>query len=256
MSCNPFRPSKFGGVRCKTQSDYEAKVVSPEQMIAILRELDTPERKLEWTVALVHAVTGLRSEECFALQWSDLNPASNRILVQRAWSKGKATKGKNPRSMNPVAMHAALADYLNEWREESLYGADTDWVFASVREKGRVPRAASTCGRDYLRPAGVAAGVIAANDNSRFGWHNLRHSLATFFGSNDVHLSVIQTMLRHSKPQTTARYIHPVNTKQLEAQGLYMNAIKVVTGRSGSSDSGHRPVQSRVGVKARNAVSH
>jgi len=83
------------------------------------------------------------------------------------------------------------------------------------------------CGKDYLRPAAVAAGVISEGDNSRFGWHNLRHSLATFFGSNDVHPSVIQTVLRHTRQQTTSRYIHSVNDKQLEAQGLYLDAIKI-----------------------------
>ena len=37
-------------------------------------------------------------------------------------------------------------------------------------------------------------------------------------------------MLRHTKPQTTARHIHAVNVKQLEAQGMYLdaNAIKIV----------------------------
>jgi site-specific recombinase XerD len=33
----------------------------------------------------------------------------------------------------------------------------------------------------------------------RFGWHNLRHSLATFFAANEVNLPVIQSMLRHAK---------------------------------------------------------
>ena len=87
----------------------------------------------------------------------------------------------------------------------------------------------SSTGRFYLRPAAIAAGVIAKDDHSRFGWHNLRHSLATFFGSNEVHPSVIQTMLRHTKSQTTARYIHAVNTKQIEAQGMYLDAIKIGT---------------------------
>jgi hypothetical protein len=64
MDCNPFRPPKSGGVRCKTQSDYEALVVNPEQMIAILGELDKPETRLEWMLALVHAATALRPEEC------------------------------------------------------------------------------------------------------------------------------------------------------------------------------------------------
>jgi integrase len=61
-----------------------AKVVTPEQMIAILGHLDRPETKLEWTLALVHAATALRPEECFALKWWDIDPASNQIRVQGA----------------------------------------------------------------------------------------------------------------------------------------------------------------------------
>jgi integrase len=256
MVYNPFRSPKFGGVRCKTQSNYEAKVVSPEQMVAILHELDKPETKLEWTLALVHAATALRPEECFALKWIDLNPANNQILVQRAWSKGRLTDGKTVGSMKPVAMHPALFDYLNDWRKESVYSKDSDWVFASVREKGRIPRSASTCGKKYLRPAAVKVGVISEDDNSRFGWHNLRHSLATFFGSNDVHPSVIQTMLRHSKQQTTARYIHPVNSSQLEAQGLYLDAIKIRGKRKTASGMRRPRVESRVGEGRSKPVTH
>jgi hypothetical protein len=52
------------------------------------------------------------------------------------------------------------------------------------------------CGKDYLRPAAVTAGVIKADESVRFGWHNLRHSLATFFGSQEIPEQVIQKMLR------------------------------------------------------------
>jgi len=45
-------------------------------------------------------------------------------------------------------------------------------------------------------------------------------------GSNDVHPSVIQTVLRYTRQKTTSRYIHSVNDKQLEAQGLNLDAIK------------------------------
>lgn len=246
MNCNPCRPSKLGGARCKTTSDYEAKVVRPEQMVAILAGLDKPETKLEWTLALVHAATALRPEECFALKWCDIDWPNNQIFVRRAWSKGKETSGKNFGSMKPVPMHPALAGYLIEWRTATPYRKDSDWVFASYREKGRIPRSASCCGRDYLRPAAVVAGVIDQNDSTRFGWHNLRHSLATFFGSNDVHPSVIQTTLRHAKQQTTARYIHAVNEKQLEAQGLYLNAIKRGTKRNWNFRRNRTRVESRV----------
>jgi integrase len=256
MGCNPFRPPKFGGVRCTTQSDYEAKVVSPDQMVAILLQLDRPETKLEWTLALVHAATALRPEECFALKWSDLTPQSNQIIVRRAWSKGRLTDGKTVGSMKPVPMHPALANYLNDWRGDSVYSKDDDWVFASARKDGRIPRAASTCGKAYLRPAAIAAGVISADDKCRFGWHNLRHSLATFFGANDVAPSVIQRMLRHSKPQTTARYIHPENGSQLAAQEKFLGAIDKLPRTRGSSSRTRTSGRSRVGEKARKAATH
>jgi hypothetical protein len=43
--------------RSESGSNYEARVVSPEQMIIILNELDSPETQLEWTLALLHAAT-------------------------------------------------------------------------------------------------------------------------------------------------------------------------------------------------------
>ena len=42
--------------RVESDSRYEAVVVSPEQMIVILNELDNPETRLEWTLALLHSV--------------------------------------------------------------------------------------------------------------------------------------------------------------------------------------------------------
>jgi site-specific recombinase XerD len=51
----------------------------------------------------------------------------------------------------------------------------------------------------------------------------LRHSLATFFAANGISLPIIQSMMRHAKPTTTAIYMHRVNA----AQGKYLEAINV-----------------------------
>lgn len=72
----------------------------------------------------------------------------------------------------------------------------------------------------------MKAGAIDAQYRSRFGWHNLRHSLATFFVDNDVNRSVIQRMLRHTKPTTIAVYTHR-HTAQIAAQAKFLEAIKV-----------------------------
>lgn len=213
--------------RSEAGSDYEAAVVTPEQMIVILKELDTAETRLEWALALLHAATALRPEEAFGLKWGDFDWQRKQINIRRGWSKGKETAGKNEGSMTQVAMHPALGEALNAWRRESVYSHDSDWVFASKKTKGKTPRSAGVAGQDYLRPAAVKAGVIPAGYRGRFGWHNLRHSLATFFAANDVNLSLIQSMLRHSKPETTAIYTHRVNSAQIAAQGKFLEAIKV-----------------------------
>jgi integrase len=130
--------------RCKTVSNYEAITVTPEQMVGILHYLDSPTTRLEWTLALTCAATGMRGEEVFGLKWQDINFDDGRIKICRGWSKGVETAGKTPGSMTSVAMHPALAAYLREWRSASLHADDSDWVFASSDAKGRIPRAAST----------------------------------------------------------------------------------------------------------------
>ncbi len=212
--------------RSESGTDYEAAVVSPEQMIVILKELDSGSTRLEWTLALLHAATGLRPEEAFGLKWQDLDWRNNQINIRRGWSKGKETSGKTPGSLTQVAMHPLLAKELQLWRHESLYHRETDWVFASTKVKGKNPRSAGVAGQDYLRPAAVKAGVIPADFRGRFGWHNLRHSLGTFFANNDVNMPLIQSALRHVHPGTSGKYIHRVNTAQIAAQGKFLHAIK------------------------------
>lgn len=213
--------------RSESDSDYEALVVTPEQMIVILDELNSPETRLEWALALLHAATALRPEEAFGLKWGDLDWTNGQILIRRGWSKGKETPGKNKGSMTQVVMHPALAEALQMWRQESPYAVNGDWVFASTRKKGKTPRSAGVAAQDYLRPAAMKAGVIPEDYRGRFGFHNLRHSLATYFAANDVNLPVIQSILRHAKPSTTAAYTHRVNAPQMAAQAKYLEAIKV-----------------------------
>lgn len=222
------RPTNPGLLaRCESGSDYEAAVVSPEQMIVILRVLDTPETLLEWTLALLHAATAMRPEEAFGLKWSDIDWQKEQINIRRGWSKGKQTAGKNEGSMTQVAMHPALSEALQAWRRETRYARETDWVFASDKQKGRIPRSAGVAGQDYLRPAAVKAGVIPKGYRGRFGWHNLRHSFATFLAANDVSLALLQSMMRHAKPTTTARYTHRVNSAQMAAQEKFLHAIEL-----------------------------
>ncbi len=116
-------------------------------------------------------------------------------------------------------------------------------MFASTRSKGKKPRSAGIAGQDYLRPASTALRPEEASNKSwRYSegvqgplrLHNLRHSLATFFAANEVNLPVIQSILRHAKPSTTALYTHRVTAAQMAAQEKFLAAIKVTSTTLGS----------------------
>ena len=69
--------------------------------------------------------------------------------------------------------------------------------------------------------------MISAEESLRFGWHNLRHSLATFFDSREMPVSLIQKTLRNKTLKMALHYTHAVNSQQVAAQGIFLEAIKV-----------------------------
>lgn len=215
--CNPLR-----FVRCKTTSGYEAMILTPEQAFSVLIGLPDPEK----TLTLLAASTGLRISECLGLQWQDLNFKESLIYVRRTWTWGKIGMPKSKASQAPVPMHPLLADFMSGWWKQTLYSQLTDWVFPSFKLSGRKPRAANMLVEDYLRPAAVQAGILAEGDPCRFGFHNLRHSLASFLVRSKIDPKTVQALLRHSDVKTTLQlYAHSVSADRMAAQGHVLQAI-------------------------------
>jgi len=102
--------------------------------------------------------------------------------------------------------------------------------------KGRQPRVANMLVEDYLRPAAVKAGILSSHRNSegrlvdddprRFGFHNLRHSLASFLVRCKTDPKTVQTLLRHSDVKMTLQcYTHSVSDDRMAAEGAMLIAI-------------------------------
>jgi integrase len=215
--CNPLR-----FVRCKTVSSYEAVILTPEQAFSVLMQLEEPER----TLTLLASATGLRISECLGLQWQDVSFAQSQIHVRRIWTCGKVGLPKSKASKAPVPLHQLLAEFMQAWKNTTLYSQPDDWVFASVRSKGKHPRVANMLVEDHLRPAAVKAKVIAEADPCRFGFHNLRHSLASFLVRTKTDPKTVQALLRHSDVKTTLQlYAHSVSEDRMTAQGQVLQAI-------------------------------
>ena len=109
-------------------------------------------------------------------------------------------------------------------------------VLCQIRLNGKQPRVANMLVEDYLRPAAVRAGVLLSHrdeegrlvdiDPRRFGFHNLRHSLASFLIRIKTDPKTVQTLLRHSDVRLTLQfYTHASSDDRVSAAGAMLAAI-------------------------------
>lgn len=118
-------------------SDFEAIALTPEQALKVLEQLQQP----EYTMIGLVAATGIRASEVLGLRWSDIMWGRSEIRIRRSYVHGIIQTGaKTKLSNSTVTMHSILAQLLKDWRAETSYAADDDYVFASSKLGGRMPR--------------------------------------------------------------------------------------------------------------------
>jgi len=73
--------------------------------------------------------------------------------------------------------------------------------------------------KDKIRPAAIIKVGIRRESGQRFGFHNFRHSLATFLINKGRDVKTIQGLLRHAKASTTLDlYSQVIDASKLAAQ--------------------------------------
>ena len=113
---------------------------------------------------------------------------------------------------------------MENWRQTTAYAGEQDFIFASGRLKGKGPRVPNMLVADHLRPA--AKQVIEIPEGHRFGFHNLRHALASFLVEIGTDNKTIQDMLRWADPSILLRvYAHSRMDKRRDAQAKMIEAM-------------------------------
>ena len=210
-------------VETSSTTSYKAILITPQQTLAIIQSLPNVLHRI---LVLTCAATGLRSSELLALRWSDVLWEEAKIAITKRWSRGKDGPTKTPKSEGHVPLHPALAYHLTEWRAQTPYAKETDFVFPSLMAEGRVPLSPAVFVADHLRPAARRAGVQVP-DGHRFGLHNMRHSLSHWLVNKaKVEPKTVQSILRHSRIQTTLDvYTQGDGDETRAAQGAFLKEL-------------------------------
>ena len=203
-----FNP--IGRVRTSQKRLREKDVLTPDEFEKLVQQLSVRDR----AIVLLIGSTGLRRSEMIALTWSDLNLTRMEVNVLRSCVRNRIGKTKTEASRHPVPLHPVVLSALLEWRVQSPYATDLDFLFPSIWFKGNKPLSPDSILEKSVRPALAKIGVT----NKQIGWHSFRHSLATNLRSLGVDIKVVQELMRHASCRTTLYiYTRAVDQQKREA---------------------------------------
>lgn len=171
------------------------EILTVEEIRAILSHIDPPAIRVMVAVA---ATTGLRRSEMRGLKWRDADLDNLWFTLQRGVVRKLHTKLKTEASRKGAPMKPELAVLLREWRKQTPYLMDSDWVFASPYTNGERPYWPESAMADHVRPAAKTAGIT-----KHVGWHTFRHSMGSLLGQAGENIKVVQELLRHANSRIT-----------------------------------------------------
>jgi integrase len=187
---NPIEPVKQSAKRLKKPA-----VLTIKQIRALLSNLPEPIHRV---AILIAAATALRRSEIRGLKWSDIDFDAGWVHLRRGVIGKMKSRLKTEASRGGLPLQPELEAVLLEWRKQTPFRADDDWVLASKAREGRSPIWLESAMQKYIQPAAVSAGIT-----ERIGWHTFRRSLGSLMVTMKEHPKVAQELLRHANPRIT-----------------------------------------------------
>jgi integrase len=155
--------------------------------------------RIEPTLYLTAAMTGLRQGELIGLRWRDVDFDARKIRVVAPYVRGEFGDPKSVGSGRSVPMAERVAVALRELHERSLYRTDRDLVFCHP-ESGK-PLDRSKLVRRF-KQALDRVGV------HQITFHELRHTFGTRMAAAGTPLRTLQHWMGHADSKTTQVYAH------------------------------------------------
>lgn len=176
-------------------------VLSQKEIIAIIAK--TKNLKHRALLALTYSC-GLRISEVLNLRIADIDIDRMQVFI-------KNSKGRKDRY---VGLAKSFMPLLNNYF--TTYEPTHYFIEGSTNNKYS-PQSV----RVFLKKSCFEAGII-----KKVTPHTLRHSYATHLLENGVNLRYIQSLLGHSKPETTMIYTHVMQTNLLDIENPLDVAVR------------------------------
>lgn len=186
------------------------RFLSRDEVARLLAAPTDPEIAMMLRLALA---TGMRLGEILGLQWSSIDLASSRVIVERSLVNGVLGTPKNSR-VRTIPLMPALRAGLDRFRRREDRG-DSGYVF--TKPDGSPLTAYLAIWR--LHRVCDGAGLPFA------GWHALRHTFATTLAAKGAPLRAVQELLGHSTIAMTERYTHVSGDQLRDAVALLVEPM-------------------------------
>ncbi|HUY58605.1 MAG TPA: site-specific integrase [Solirubrobacteraceae bacterium] len=155
--------------------------------------------RLEPTLYLTAAMTGLRQGELLGLRWRDVDFDAHRVRVVAPYVRGEFGDPKSAGSGRSVPMAGRVETALAELRARSYYAHDRDLVFCHP-ETGK-PLDRSKLVRRFRQ-------ALEGAEVHRITFHELRHTFGTRMAAAGEPMRKIQEWMGHADAKTTQVYAH------------------------------------------------
>lgn len=188
----PTTPNPFLSIPRFKEQRKPRYVPSEEDFWRVVAVADAQDKAM----LLAFFYLGARRSEIFRLEWEDIDFKRNRVRL--------GTCKTSDRSMRHdwVPLAAPLREALLYWQDVRPY--KTAWVFTCLDDS---PSPWHNPGEPYRARGHFMDTVCKRAKVKPFGFHAIRHLHASILFNEGTELSVVQRQLRHTNPNTTARYL-------------------------------------------------
>jgi integrase len=218
---NPIEPVKQSAKRLR-----KPVVLTIDRVGSLLNKLPQPIHRITIFIA---AASALRRSEIRRLKWADIDFESAWIHLRRGVIRKMQSRLMTEASREGLPLQPELSAVLLEWRNQTPYPGDDDWVLASPAMAGKSPIWLDSAMQKYILPAAQKAGIMGP-----IGWHTFRRSLGSLMVTMKEHPRVAQELLRHANPRITMEFYQQADHDSKRNAQKHTSRLFVIDGKKAS----------------------